>query len=298
MESLSAQSQSLAALVEQVGASTLGVLSPGRGGAWSAVVWREGVVVTAAHRFRRTPEKVSLVLRGGSSAEASLAGTDASTDLAVLRLPDPALPGAQIGDAGTVRAGHFVTAVGRSAEGDLIASHGIVNRAGAPWQTWLGGALDRLIRLDGGVYDNLAGAAVADASGAVIGIATPALSRSHGIVVPASTVSRVVDALLAKGHLARAFVGIAAQPVRLPGGESGLLVSALSDAGPAERAGVMVGDIVVAANGQRVSNLRALGAALAGEVGNAVRLSLRRGGAPHDVDLTVGEWPAAGRSRC
>ncbi len=115
-----------------------------------------------------------------------------------------------------VRAGHFAIAVGRSGEGDTVASAGVVNRVGGPWQTWLGGAIDRLIRLDGGVYDGLSGAPVADADGAVIGVATAALSRSYGIVVPTSTVARVVDALLAHGRVARPWLGIGAQTVPLP----------------------------------------------------------------------------------
>ena len=78
---------------------------------------------------------------------------------------------------------------------DLTASYGIVNRTSGPWETWLGGQLDRLIRLDGGLYDGLSGGPVADATGHVIGIASAALSRSYGIVVPVGTVDRVVDAL-------------------------------------------------------------------------------------------------------
>ena len=65
-----------------------------------------------------------------------------------------------LGDAAPVRAGHFAIAVGRSGEGDTVASAGLVNRVGGPWQTWLGGSIDRLIRLDGGVYDGLSGAPV------------------------------------------------------------------------------------------------------------------------------------------
>ena len=71
----------------------------------------------------------------------------------------------RLGDAAPVRAGHIAIAVGRSGEGDTIASAGLVNRVGGPWQTWLGGSIDRLIRLDGGVYDGLSGAPVADAVG-------------------------------------------------------------------------------------------------------------------------------------
>lgn len=297
---LSALSQSLAALVERVAASTVGVLTSRRGqGAASGVVWRDGVIVTAAHRFRRAPSAITVVLADRSSAEAAAAGSDPSTDIAVFRLTGAGVATANLGDAQSVRAGHLVTAVGRSAEGDAIASHGMVNCAGGPWQTWLGGQLDRLIRLDGGVYDSLAGGAVADSSGQVIGIATPALSRSHGIVVPASTVSRVVDALLAKGRIARAYLGIGAQPVPLPkqNDETGLLITALAPQGPAEQAGLLVGDIIVEVAGERAASLHELRASLATRVGEPVRVSLLRGGAPLDVSLTVGEWPA-GRSCC
>ena len=117
--------------------------------------------------------------------------------------------------AAVLKAGHTVIAVGRSGDGDVVASQGIVNRAGGAWQTWLGGHVDRLVRLDGGVYDGLSGAPVADTQGAVVGMATAALSRSYGIVVPTATVTRVVDALLAHGRVARAWLGIGErQPLR------------------------------------------------------------------------------------
>ena len=201
-----------------------------------------------------------------------------------------------------VRAGHLVVAVGRSGEGDAIASSGIVNRAAGPWQTWLGGSLDRLIRLDGGVYDGLSGAPVADARGAVIGLATAALSRSYGIVVPTSTVARVVAALLANGHVARPWLGIGAQPVPVAGaaGEpaaatTGLLISSLAPGGPAERAGLLIGDIVVRAAGQIAADLRALRDALAAHVGRAATLSILRGGVAREVEVEVGEWPTERR---
>ncbi len=297
---LQAHSELLAAIVEQVGASTLAVLGRHHSIA-SAVVWRPGLVVTAAHVFRRTPAAVSLVASGGETLAAALVGIDSSTDIALFRIADEAAAGAPAaiaaGDASAVKAGHFAIAVGRSGEGDAIASAGLVNRAAGPWQTWLGGHVDRLIRLDGGVYDGLSGAAVADAGGAVIGIATAALSRSYGIVVPASTVDRVVDALLAHGHVARPWLGIGAQPVPLPAaaGRSGLLVTSLASAGPAERAGMLVGDIVVSAGDGSTGNLHELRQALAAHVGKPAKLSLLRGGVATELTVQVGEWPGARR---
>ena len=302
---LQAHSDVLAAIVEHVGASTLAVPGRRHGALASAVVWRADLVVTAAHVFRRTPAAVSFVGSEGRSFAATLVGIDSSTDIALFRLADQAAadapPAIAAGDASAVKAGHFAIAVGRSGEGDAIASAGLVNRAAGPWQTWLGGHVDRLIRLDGGVYEGLSGAAVADAAGAVIGIATAALSRSYGIVVPASTVDRVVDALLAHGHVARPWLGIGAQPVPLPAsaasvaGQTGLLVTSLASGGPAERAGVLVGDIVVGSGEGRAGNLHELRQALAAHVGKEARLSLLRGGVAAELMVQVGEWPGARR---
>jgi serine protease Do len=293
---LVAQSQAFAAIVDQLGKSTLAVRGR-RHAIASGVVWREDIVVTAAHVFRRTPAAVTLVDGEGKSIEATLVGIDSSTDLAVFRVVgEQAPPPVEIGDAADVRAGHLAIAVGRSADGDAIASAGLVNRASGPWQTWLGGAVDRLIRLDGGVYEGLSGAPVADASGAVIGIATSALSRHYGIVVPASTVSRVVDALVSGGHVARPWLGIGAQPVPLPqGGGTGLLISALAPGGPAERAGLLIGDIVAGVAGQAAADLRALRAALAAFVGKTAPLSILRGGEAKELQVEVGERPAERR---
>jgi len=296
-----AHSDALAALVERIAASTFAVRGR-RGTLATAVVWQPGLVVTAAHVFRRAPAAITLIGAEGQSVEATLVGLDSSTDIALFRLAvtdGAAFPPVVTGDAAGVRAGHSVVAVGRSGEGDAIASSGIVNRAAGPWQTWLGGSLDRLIRLDGGVYDGLSGAPVADARGAVIGLATAALSRSYGIVVPTSTVARVVAALLANGHVARPWLGIGAQPVPVAGETeaqaTGLLISSLAPGGPAERAGLLIGDIVVRAAGQIAADLRALRDALAAHVGRVATLSILRGGVAREVEVQVGEWPTERR---
>ncbi|MEP7138082.1 MAG: S1C family serine protease [Caldimonas sp.] len=299
VDPLRAQSDRLAAIVESVGASTVAVLGR-RDAVATGVVWRRGLVVTAAHVFRRTPAAVAVVAEGGRELPATLVGIDSPTDLALFRLADEsaAVPIA-LGGPAPVKAGHFVVVVGRGAEGDTIASAGIVNRVGGPWQTWLGGPVDRLIRLDGGVYEGLSGAPVADASGEVIGTATSALSRSYGVVVPAATVSRVVEALLAHGRVARAWLGIGAQAVPLhdaagqadPSSRSGLLITSLASDGPAERAGLRIGDIVVRAAESAAASLRDLRAALSAHVGRSVTLDVLRGGQPLELKTEVGEWP-------
>lgn len=301
---LAAFSDSLAAIVDAVGASVLAV--PGRHHRTlaSAVAWKPGVVVTAAHVFRRTPTSGSLVAADGKAVEATLAGIDSSTDLAVFRVAEDAAPAVSPGDAGALKAGHLAIAIGRSAGGDLTSSLGAINRASGPWETWLGGQLDRLIRLDGNLPEGLSGSAVADASGAVVGIATSALSRSHGIVIPAGTVTSVVDALLAKGHVPRAFLGIGAQPVAVhaPGQESGeeatgLLITGLVAGAPAQAAGLLVGDILVSVDGKPAGSLHELRQVLSGRVGQEVQATVHRGGVPTQVTLKVGQWPSE-RHRC
>jgi S1-C subfamily serine protease len=290
-------SDSLAAVVDRTAPAALAVVGRHRRAIATATVWRDGALaITAAHALRHCPATVSLVGEGGRRVDAAVVGSDASTDLALLRLADTAAPAVAAGDTAALRAGHLVIAVGRSGEGDAVASWGLVNRASGPWQTWLGGDIDRLIRLDGGVYEGLSGAPVADASGAVIGLATSALSRSCGIVLPTATVNRVVDQLLAHGPVARGFLGVGAQPAALPDGQAGLLITALMPDGAASRAGLMVGDLIVRIGGAPTGTLQAMRAALAGRAGQTVDVDLVRGGAPTTMPVVVGDGPQ--RRRC
>src|SRR5664279_4201231 len=154
---LRAHSDRIAGLVEQVGAATVAVLGR-RGAIASGCVWRPGLVVTAAHVFRRAPAAITLVDAGARHLPATLVGLDSATDLALFRVVEADAPAAiAASDGAPVRAGHLVIAVGRGEDGDTLASSGLVNRVGVAWQTWLGGSIDRLIRLDGGIYDGLSG---------------------------------------------------------------------------------------------------------------------------------------------
>jgi serine protease Do len=302
---LKALSDSIAATVDAVGRSTVALRGRGRHALGCGLVWRAGVLVTAAHVLGRAPATASVIASGQAAADLALIGTDATTDLAVFRLPDQQLPPVEAGRAADARTGELAIQVGRSQAGELSASVTFINRVSGPWQTWLGGHIDRLIRLDSSVHDGLSGAAVADAGGRVIGMATSALSRSYGIVVPESTISRVVDELLANGHVARAFLGIGAQPVSIAGARpgapaessrGGLLVTSLLADGPAAQGGLLVGDIVVDVADHRAASVAELRDALAGNIGKSVRISLIRGGAPAQAQVTVGQWPSEARA--
>jgi S1-C subfamily serine protease len=299
---LSAVSNDLAAAVDTVGRSVVAIHARRRIPA-SGFVWQPGVAVAAHHTIQRDDD-ITVSLHDGSSVAATLAGRDPSTDLAVLRLADGAGAPPVAAAAEPPRVGQLVLALGRPG-GSVTASLGIVSAVGGEWRTWQGGAIDRFVRLDLAVYDGFSGGPLVDAAGRVIGLNTSGLARATAVTVPASTVARVVGQLLARGHVARGWLGIATQPVRLPpalqrslGSESdtGLVVVNVEPDSPADRGGVLIGDILIALDGRPVRDPGDVLAALGGErIGQAASLRIVRGGRAETVSVTVGERPRARR---
>ena len=279
--------------VERLAASVVGLATRRHGS--SGVLWREGVIVGNASALARA-SGVSLVLPDGEQVQGELRGVDGATDLAAVTFASGSLPVAERADGAPARVGDFVFAVGRKPSGLTQASFGHLGAVAGAWRTWRGGRVDRLLQLDGGLYPGFEGAPVADAAGRVLGIASPAFSRHHGVVLPAATVDRVLDQLLAHGHVSQGYLGIAAQPVRatLDGADvDGLLVSSVAADGPAALAGLRVADVIVKVGAQPVSDLQALRDAL--QVGARVDVLVSRGGQALELALEVVQRPA---SRC
>jgi len=255
------------------------------------VLWRPGVLVGSASALWRV-STVALTLPDGEQVQGQVRGIDGTTDLAAVQFDSGALPMAERTTAPAARVGDFVFAVGREPSGLTQASFGRVGMTGGEWRTWRGGRVEQLIRLDGGLYPGLAGAPVADASGAVLGVASDAFSRHYGVVLPPSTVDRVLDQLLVHGRVQHGYLGIAAQAARavVEGSPmAGLLVSSLAEDGPAARGGLLVGDVIVQVGDEPVSSLDALRDRL--QVGAQVRLSVVRGGQPYALTLDVAQRP-------
>jgi S1-C subfamily serine protease len=303
VQSLSQSSEALADAVEHVGRSVVAVHA-GRHGTASGVLWRDGVVVTTAHTIRRE-DGIRITLPDGTRRDAALAGVDPSTDLAALKVDSEWPDLADIGDSATVRTGHFVFAAARDAQGQASASFGVVGAVGTQWRTWRGGDIDRLIRLDGRLYAGYSGCPVADMRGQIIGIGTSALSRDFGVAIPSSTVSRVIEQLLTSGRIAHGYLGVGMQSVALPqslssklglGNRDGLIVLSLAPQGPAEQAGVLVGDILIELGGKPLHDVADLHSALGSDrIGERIRVGLVRGGERIDSAITLSERP---RSRC
>jgi S1-C subfamily serine protease len=266
----------------------------------SGVVWRSGVVVTADHTVRRD-EEIQVTLPDGKRVAATLAGNDPGTDLAVLKVEGLTVEDAAATGEASARVGELALVIGRSPDSGPNASLGIISAHSGPWRTWRGGQLDRYIRLDAKLFPNSSGGAVIDSRGRLLGIATSALSRIAGLTIPAATIDRVVNAVLEKGHVPRGYIGIGAQPVAIPDalrvklslkGRAGIMVVNVEAAGPADKAGILLGDILVGINGKPVEEIEDLQSfSDSGVIGKAVKAQVVRAGALREVEITVGERP-------
>jgi S1-C subfamily serine protease len=301
MEALLSLSNELAGAVERIAPSIVAVHARRRLPS-TGIHWRPGIVVTAEHTVR-AEDGLTVETPDGRSHPATLVGRDPGTDLAVLKITtDLDGPPAPRGDDGALRVGHMVLALGYGPR----ASWGVISALGPRWRTWRGGEIDRLVRLDLVLYPGFSGGPLVDAAGHVVGVNTSALARDSRLAVPVTTVGRVVDELLRQGHVSRGYLGIGMQPVRLPDGlraalglpgDGGLIVVTVEPDGPAARAGLMLGDVLVALDGAPTGDLEDVQAQLGGErIGTTVTALVVRAGARAEVRITVGERPRRGAS--
>jgi S1-C subfamily serine protease len=293
-------SEEIGEAVERAGKFVVAVQTRQRH-ASSGILWRPDIVVTADHTVRRGDES-TVILEEGKSVGASIAGRDATTDLAVLRLSASSrLPNAAFAESADIKVGRLVVAVARSRRGNLVASSGILSGVMGAWRTWHGAEIDRFIRPDLTMYPGFSGGALIDSTGQLLGINTTGLRRGTCITIPPATVNRVVDELLAKGHIARPYLGLAMQPVRIPESlqtklnltnETGLLVVHVEPNGPAEQAGLTVGDILLGFGGVAAEEPFEFRQQLQSKrMGDKVDISVIRGGARGSVVASIGERP-------
>lgn len=250
-------SNALAALVEGVGPSVVRVEArrrmPASGIIWSA----EGHIVTANHVVERD-ENIQIGLSTGETLPASLVGRDPATDLAVLRVERQDLPAAAWLEASELRVGQWVMAVARPGRSTQTTS-GVVSALGAAWRTGAGGQVDSYIQTDVAMYPGFSGGPLVAADGRIAGLNTSAIIGGVGLALPAATVRTVAEAIREHGRIPRGYLGVGVQPVRLApaiqteaGAETGLMILSVEQEGPAEKAGVLQGDILIAVDGKPV----------------------------------------------
>jgi S1-C subfamily serine protease len=264
----------------------------------SGIEWRKGVVVTVHHGVQRD-EDIKVLLASGRAISAKLAGRDPSTDIAVLRIEEGSSGAPKLGDSTSLSLGHLVLALGRTRRGDLVASSGIIGGISGEWRNRRGGKLDQHIRLDLALYPGFSGGPLLNARGEVVGINTRGLAHGRAVTVPAATVNRVVEELLERGHIARPYLGIAMQPVEVPENmrsklplqtRVGLLVMHVENGGPAEKAGVLLGDVLFEVGGKTVESVDDIQDSLAAaKVSDVLQVKVIRAGEIKPASITLGE---------
>lgn len=279
-------SNALAAAVEGHGAGIVRVEARHRMSS-SGLVWSaDGLIVTTHHSLERD-ENIEVGLPDGKSVEAKLIGRDPSTDLAVLRVEATGLAVARLGDLTATRVGHIVLALARPGR-SIRAVQGIVSAMGDGdgFRTHGGGRIDRYLETDLQLRPGFSGGPLVDLSGNVLGVNTSALFRNATLTVPAATIRRVVEKLVAHGGLRRAYLGVGTQPVRLPaksaavaGQESALLVVSIQPDGPADKSGLMLGDVILGIDGRPLEDMGDLLETLSDDrIGKQLKLRVLRAG--------------------
>ena len=287
-------SNQMADAVERVSASLVLVNGRPRQPA-SGVVYAADLILTADHVLERE-EDLTISTRDGRTHAAQFVGRDPSTDLAVLRVADLGLKAASAA-AEAARVGQLVLAVGRSSAEGPMASSGIVSAIGGPLRTGRGTTLERYIRTDATPYPGFSGGPLVDAQGEVLGIITTGLVNAVALAVPSSIAWAIADTLAQQGYIKRGYLGISSQLVHLPPQqrvgrtqEHGLLIVKVDDDSPAQKGGLMLGDILVGLDGKTVNDTEDLQTVLAtNRVGKTVPIEVIRGNTLQTLQITVGQ---------
>lgn len=291
MSDLQQFSDGLAAAVEKAGRSTVTVDGRGRipatGMIWSA----DGEILTADHVVQRD-ENIQVTLADGKKYPATVKGRDPSSDLVLLKIDAVGLSVPEFAEG--LKVGHLVFAVGRP--DDLEATLGSVVAIGGQVRghhRWL----EAYIQSDVTMYPGFSGGPLVDASGRVVGLNSSALARGASLAVPVSAAKAVADALRRDGRIKRGFLGISTQPVALAEAlaqklnqPSGLMIIGLEKDGPADKGGLLQGDVLVTVGGEPVTDIETLHEALGpGTVGQTLAVKVIRGGEMKEISVTVGE---------
>ncbi|MCC7125602.1 MAG: PDZ domain-containing protein [Acidobacteria bacterium] len=288
---LSALSTQVAHAAEQAAASVVQVLARRRPVA--GVAFAEDLVLTSA---RHLDDDAVVVRRGdGHTLEGTVLGASAVTGLAVVRVPGLGVPPAR--PAPEPRVGHLAVSVGRTWSGGTFASLTSIAVIGGPLRTGRATELARVYRTATAPHGAFTGGALADADGRVLGILTAAAIRGTTVVVPIDVAIAAAQDVVAHGGARQGFLGVSTVPVMVPARQRpgreepvGLLITGIVEEGPADAAGLLVGDIIAGFDGRPVQEPEQLVTRLRGDhVGKTVPLTVLRGASALDVPVTIGE---------
>jgi len=266
----------------------------------SGIVWRPDYILTASHTVRGEGA-VEVLPSSGKSVGARLVGRAHSADLALLKTEKPLeTKSADFGDTASLAVGTIVVAIGRTRRGNLVASSGLLSGLMGEWRAGRA-RIDQFIRPDLTLYPGFSGGALIDSSGKILGMTTSGLLHRRPLAIPASTLSRVGEELITKGHPVSPYVGLVMQPVGIPekiqkssgvAASTGLLILHVEGTSPADAGGVLLGDILVSLDGQSFEAVEDLHDVLLRRgINQKVSAVVIRGGQKLELTLTIGERP-------
>ena len=287
---LGSLSTEITALVERASASVVGVgARPHRPA--SGLALGGDLVLTADHTIER--EAGIVVKVGDTRFEATLVGRDSASDIALLRAAGFNAPPFVAGPPPSP--GALVLSLARTTAGTVSAALGVITAVGGPLRTSRGVVLPQVIRTDAALRPGTAGGIIVDADGRVLGMTTPGLMRGLPVAIPIEHARAIADRLAASGSVGRGYLGVSVHAVRMPdrqragGADRGLLVSSIAPDSAADRAGLLIGDVLVRIGEQPLSTVDDLQDAIASAApGSVVPLSAIRGGTAVTTDVTLG----------
>ena len=265
------------------------------------IVSTSGYVLTN-HHVVEAADEIEVALADGKKLLARVVGNDPETDLAVLRVNADDLPSITFGSSETLRVGDIVLAIGNPFGVGQTVTSGIISALG---RTGLGiNTFENFIQTDAAINPGNSGGALIDANGNLIGINTAIFTRTGssagiGFAIPVSTAKMVLDQIVKSGSVTRGWIGVEVQEITPPMAESfklsstrGALIAGVLRGGPADKAGVKPGDVLVEVEGKPVADpagMLNLIAALA--PGQSAKVRLKRQGQDVDANVTVGRRP-------
>jgi S1-C subfamily serine protease len=286
------------ALADAVERTAPGVVQvQGRRRPASGLVYQPEIVLTMM-RAIGSEDGLHVRRHDGEAFEAHLGGWDPTTSLALLRVPG--LGGHALTPTESLpRVGHLSLAIARSWSNSVTASAGIDSVIAGPLPTGRRRAIEQVIRTSAPMHEGFAGGAFADTSGGLIGVTTAIAIRGLGVVIPASIAWKTAAHLAEHGGLKRGYLGIAGQTAQLSaaqralaGRDEGLLIVSVTGGSPADGAGILVGDVLMAFEGQAIDSPdRLLDSLRALEPGQRATCRILRAAALVDATIVVGERP-------
>jgi serine protease Do len=253
------------------------------------IVDPSGIIVTNNHVVGHA-DKIVVSLTDGRQLPAQVLGHDELTDVAVIKVQgaEP-LPAVTWGDSRKVEVGDWVLAAGNPFGLGGSVTVGIISAEGRDLGS---GPFDNFLQLDAPINPGNSGGPVFNMDGQVIGVSSVIVSPTGasvgiGFAIPSETVTRIVNQLLAKGTIERGWLGVSVEDR-----DEGVLIANLDRTGPAAKAGMRAGDLVVAINGERIDSSRGLIRAVAiVSPGNSITITVRRQGRDMDIPVNVGRRP-------